>query len=153
MTVPSLVEVTALYDDEPDVVFAAALQFDELMEAMSGLAVYDGLAPGTIAKEGKTYTVNVTFWGFIKMKGHQMFVEKLDITARELQSRESGNGIKRWDHNLSVRPEGAGARWVDHIEIDAGWQTPFVARFARFVYTRRHKHRKALEITRSITSA
>ncbi len=149
----ALVEVTALYDADPDEVFAAALQFDELLDAMSSLAVYEGLAPGTVAEEGKTYTVDVTFWGLIKMTGHKMFVEKLDKANRLLQSRESGNGIKNWDHNLSVRPEDGKARWVDLIEIDAGWQTPFVARFARFVYTRRHKHRQALEITRRITSA
>ncbi len=149
----ALVEVTALYGAEPDDVFASALQFDELMDAMSGLAVYEGLAPGTIAEEGKTYTVDVTFWGLIKMKGHVMHVERLDRENRVLQSRESGNGIKRWDHNLSVRAEGSGARWIDRVEIDAGWQTAFITRFARFVYTRRHKHRKALEITRQITRA
>ena len=147
------VEVTALYDADPDATFAAALNFDELMEAMSGLAVYEGLDPGTVAEEGKTYRVDVTFWGLLKMTGHTMFVEKLDVPNRELQSREGGNGIERWDHNLSVHPENGKARWVDRIDIEAGWQTPFVARFARFVYTRRHKHRKALDITRRITTA
>ncbi len=149
----ALVEVTALYDSDPDEVFASALQFDELLDAMSGLAVYEGLPPGTVAEEGKTYTVDVTFWGLIKMKGHVMHVEKLDKANRVLQSRESGNGITRWDHHLSVRPENTCARWVDRIVVEAGWQTPFVARFARFVYTRRHKHRQALEITRQILPA
>lgn len=150
---PALVIVTALYDADPDETFDAALHFDELLDAMSGLAVYEGLAPGTIAEEGKTYTVNVTFWGLLKMTGHVMHVESLDVPNRILQSRETSNGIKRWDHNLSVHPEGAKARWVDSILIDAGWQTPFMARFARFVYTRRHKHRQALEITRNIEAA
>lgn len=145
----AIVEVTALYDGDPDEIFQNALRFEELTEAMEGFAVYEGL-PDEPAREGETYTVDVTFWGILKMRGHTMYIEKLDIPGRLLQSRESGNGIERWDHTLTVESEDGRARWRDRILIDAGWRTPIVTRFARHVYTYRHRHRAALEVRRSI---
>ena len=144
----AIVEVTALYDGDPDEIFQGALRFEELAEAMSGFAVYEGL-PAEPAREGETYVVDVTFWGILKMRGHTMYIEKLDIPGRLLQSRESGNGIERWDHTLTVEPEDGKALWRDRILIEAGWRTPFVTRFARYVYTYRPRRRAALELTKA----
>jgi hypothetical protein len=147
------VEITARYPADPDAVFQSALRFSEMTEAMAGIATYKGLPISDTAHEGETIIVDVTFWGVFKQRGHRMFIERLDPQARIIQSRESGNGIKRWDHTLSVEPDGAGALWTDTVVIDAGWRTPFVARFAAFVYVRRHRHRKALSIERRLFSA
>lgn len=144
---PVLVKITALYDGDADEIFRGATEFSEMQDAMSGFAVYEGL-PDEAAAEGETYTVDVTIWGVIKNPQHVMHVEKLDFENRVLQSREHDKMISRWDHNLSVQPvEGGRARWVDAVVIDAGWRTGFVARFAAYVYRRRHKHRKALSIS------
>ena len=78
-----------------------------------------------------------------------MFVEKLDRAARVLKSREHNRSVTRWDHSLSIQPEGQGCLWTDRVVIDAergGWAT---ARFARYVYARRHRHRRALSITKA----
>jgi hypothetical protein len=149
---PALVEVTAWYEGDADDIFIAALDFSELEEAMRGLAVYEGGPKGEVA-EGDTYTVDVTFWGVFKNKGHVMHIEKLDRKGRVIQSREHNPAIRRWDHNLSVQPEGDCVRWTDAIVIDAGWQTAFAARFAAFVYQRRHRRRNALKIRRRIVRA
>lgn len=143
---PVLVKVTALYAGDADEIFSRALEFSELVDAMSGFAKYEGL-PDAPAVEGETYTVDVTMWGVIKNKGHVMHIEKLDRKNRVIQSREHDKMIARWDHNLSVHQVGDNVRWVDAIVIDAGWRTAFVARFAGYVYRRRHKHRKALDIS------
>lgn len=142
----SLLEVTALYDENPDAVFRAALDTAELEAAMSGLAVYDGLPKGVV-KEGQTAIVNVTIWGFLKTRNYTMHVETLDMENRILQSREHGGMIKRWDHTLSVVPENGKARWRDAIIIDAGWNTRGAALFGSYMYKRRHRYRRALEIT------
>ncbi len=54
------VTVTAFYEGDADAIFAQAMQFAELREAMAGLAEYRGL-PDQAAEEGQTLTVDVTF--------------------------------------------------------------------------------------------
>lgn len=144
------VTITALYDADPDALFASALCFSEMADAMAGLATYSGLPASDTAEEGDTIVVDVTLWGLFTQKGHTMFIERLDREARIIQSRESGAGIKRWDHRLSIQPEGPLACWTDTIVIDAGWRTAIVSRFAAYMYARRHRHRRAKAITRQI---
>jgi hypothetical protein len=145
-----IVEITAHYDANPDALFRSALRFSEMTDAMAGMATYSGLPANDTACEGDAIIVDVTFWGVFKQKGHKMYIERLNPEQRVIQSRESGSGIKRWDHNLSVQPDGALTVWRDVIVIDAGWRTPLLARFAAFVYARRHRHRCAISITRRI---
>jgi hypothetical protein len=147
------VEITAYYDADPDALFRSALYFSEMAEAMSGVATYSGLPTSDTACEGDTIIVDVTFWGVFKQKGHTMFVERLDPAERVIQSRELGNRIRRWDHSLSGQPDGALAMWKDVVVIDTGWRTPIIARFAAFVYARRHRHRKAISLKRRLAYA
>jgi len=146
MRSPRVVKVVATYEESADQVFEGALRFSEMMEAMSGLAVYKGL-PDEAVQEGATYVVDVTFWKLFTVKGHTMHIELLDRSGRVLQSREHAPGIRRWDHTLSVQPRDGRTEWRDTVFIDAGWRTPFIARFATYLYRRRHKHRQALSIT------
>jgi hypothetical protein len=146
-----IVEITAHYDTDPDVLFRSALCFSEMTEAMAGLATYSGLPASDTACEGDTIIVDVTFWGVFKQKNHVLFIERLDPLQRIIQSRESGRGIERWDHNLSIRQQGSLAVWTDMIVIDAGWRTPLIARFAAFLYARRHRHRRAISIRRRLS--
>ncbi|MCK8485192.1 hypothetical protein MUY21_14190 [Aliiroseovarius sp. S2029] len=143
------ITVTATYPRDADAVFAEACQFAELVQAMRGIATYDGLPAGA-AQQGKTYVVDVTLFGLIRNPGHTMFVERLDHQARLIQSREHNASVRRWDHELSVQPDGAGAVWTDTVEIDAPRAAWFTAQFARFVYTRRHKKRKATTLVSRI---
>lgn len=147
-----MVTVSAHYAANPDEVFRSALRFSEMTQAMRGIATYTGLPASDTAKEADRITVDVTFWGLFTQRGHVMFIERLDPRARIIQSRESGNGIARWDHTLSVQPDGPRARWTDSVIIDAGWRTWFVARFAAFVYTRRHRHRQAQSLACRISA-
>ncbi len=144
--------VNAYYHGDADEIFASAQNFEELKDAMKGFARYEGIEDKP-AKEGQTYTVDVTFWGFYTVRGHVIHLETLNQEERWMQSREHSPQIKRWDHHLSVHPDGDRVRWADSIIIDAGWQTFGAARFAAFVYQRRHRHRQALEITTRFETA
>ena len=143
------ITVTATYPRNADTVFSEACEFSELVEAMKGIARYNGLPAGPV-EEGKTYVVDVTLFGFIKNPGHTMFAERVDRAARIIQSRESNRSVSRWDHELSVQPNGSSAVWTDTVEIDAPRGAWFTAQFARFVYTRRHKTRRAESLTSKI---
>ena len=144
------IEVFATYEGDADAIFTSALDFAELQAAMRGLATYKGLPDGPIA-EGDTVTVDVTIWGIIGQKGYRMHVERLDHANRIVQSRENGDGIRRWDHTLSVQPDGDRVLWTDSILVDAGWRTRFMARFGKYLYARRHRRRNALRIESRIT--
>ncbi len=146
---PYAVTIEARYPRDADTVFAEALQFSELAEAMRGLAAYDGLPEGE-AYEGQTCTVDVTLFGVFRNPGHMMHVERLDRAARVLQSREHNPSVRRWDHTLSVQPEGDGCLWTDRILVDAARAAWATAHFARFVYARRHRHRAAQSIAKSL---
>lgn len=119
---PTELTVTATYPGDPDEIFAQALSFWEMKDAIRGIATYHGLPDRDVAA-GKTITVDVTLFGMFTTKDHVMFVEKLDRRNRLIQSREHNPGIRRSDHTLSVQPGAAGAIWIDRVIVDAGWQT------------------------------
>jgi hypothetical protein len=146
------VEIRAFYPDDPDTVFASALNFSEMENAMRGLATYSGLPASGTAREGDSFSVDVTFWKLFTVRGHQIHIERLDVANRIIQSRERAQGVARWDHQLSVQPSGAMTCWIDRVEIAAGWKTWAVARFSAFVYARRHRFRQAIKIERRISS-
>ena len=131
--------------------FLAAMDMRELAEAMSGIAHYEGL-PERPLEQGDTCVVDITTFKVFKTKGYEMFMEYLDKEACVLQSREKGGPIQMWDHHLSIRQEGEMAIWVDDVTINVGLITPVMARFAAYMYRRRHKFRKALNITTQIES-
>ena len=145
-----IVRITAHHAGDADEVFQPALQFSEMAEAMAGLATYSGLPASDTAHEGDRIVVDVTFQGFFTVSGHTMLIERLDKGQRIIQSREHGKGIARWDHTLSIQPAAHGCVWTDTVIINAGWRTPFVARFAAWMYARRHRRRKALSVRREI---
>lgn len=55
--------------------------------------------------------------------------------------RDNGHGalVRRWDHLISLEPDGNGTRYTDRVALDAGIATPVVAAFARSFYTHRQR--------------
>ena len=146
---PYIVTIHAHYDGDADVIFDQALNFAEMVDAMSDIAVYDGIPDGC-AVQGMTVTADVTFWGVIKNKGHVMHIETLDQPNRILQSREHGKRMKQWDHLLTVEPTAGGAVWTDQITLNSGWSSWAMARFCRFMYCHRHRRREARSLSATI---
>lgn len=142
---------TATYQGNAHDIFLEALDFGAMCDAMSGLAHYEGL-PRRRAQEGETISVDITTLKIFKFTGYQMFFEHLDTEACVLQSREKGGFVKMWDHNLSIQQVGKMAIWTDDVTIDAGLVTPIIARFAAYMYSRRHKYRKALSLSTQVKS-
>ena len=58
------VSIDARYPRDADTVFAEAMQFAQVIEAIRGLAHDDGLPEG-VAVEGETYLVDVTLLGVL----------------------------------------------------------------------------------------
>ena len=134
------IDIAARYDAEPDAVFEAARGLDALAKALKGVAVYRGLAPGTVLEAGGVYVTDIWFWGLLPTYGHTIRVTTCDPEGRVLETSESHRGIRQWDcrSHVTAEPEG-GALWSETIIIDAGRQTPLVGRFAAYTYRMRHR--------------
>ncbi|AHM05363.1 hypothetical protein roselon_03092 [Roseibacterium elongatum DSM 19469] len=64
-----------------------------------------------------------------------------------LVARDNGHSamIRRWDHWIIIRPDGAGgSHYTDRVEIEAGWRTGAVALFARLFFAHRQSRLRAL---------
>jgi hypothetical protein len=91
-------------------------------------------------------------FGIIPIGTHKIFIERIDPAARELQSREVGRLVRRWDHLICVRPTGDGRTlYSDEIIIESGWPTLFVWLFAQWFY--RHRQRRWRRIARRLSAA
>ena len=54
------------------------------------------------------------------------------------------SGIRRWDHLITVEPDGDGTAYEDRVTVEAGLRTPLVAAFARRFYRHRQARWRAL---------
>lgn len=90
---------------------------------------------------GEPVAVRLILFGVLPLGRHHLTIERMDPAAGEVQSRERGTLVKRWDHLIRVRPTAdGGTAYTDEIHISAGWLTPLVAGFAAVFY--RHRQRR-----------
>lgn len=132
------------YDAPPRAVWDVATDFAAFADVMDGIVTFSGMPTTGRCATGQVFDVKVRLFGKLPPQDYHMEVETCDDTAMTFQSRERGAGITRWDHRLTVSPDGNGAVLHDHIEIDAGFMTPLYRLWAKFVYTKRHKPRLRL---------
>ena len=72
-------------------------------------------------------------------------VVRVDRTGRKIQTEERGGFIKRWAHTMTVTSIGAEqCRYDDHVVIEAGLLSGFVATRARKMYEARQEKRAQL---------
>ncbi|MEM9027576.1 MAG: hypothetical protein AAGC70_04330 [Pseudomonadota bacterium] len=145
-----MIDIAAGYGADPASAFMRAIQFSEIRAAMAGVAHYDGLPTAGSYAEAETYRTDIRFWGILPVRRHTIYVARLDLENRVLLTHESHKGIRTWHHMVRVSKADEGATWVDQITIDAGWQTPFVTRFAQHVYCRGHRSRGASRLQSSV---
>ncbi|HUR47928.1 MAG TPA: hypothetical protein VMY88_00155 [Acidimicrobiales bacterium] len=71
--------------------------------------------------------IHVYLLGVVPLGPHTIFCERIDSGARTIQTRESGPRVRRWDHQMRVRPSPDGRTlYSDEIIIEAGWLTGLV---------------------------
>ncbi|MEO1798482.1 MAG: hypothetical protein AAFR53_15955 [Pseudomonadota bacterium] len=64
--------------------------------------------------------------------------------CRALRDNGHSGMIRRWDHLITLEPEGAGTRYTDRVSIEAEVLTWPVAMFARSFYAHRQRRWRAL---------
>ncbi|MEM0927702.1 MAG: hypothetical protein AAGI89_00270 [Pseudomonadota bacterium] len=114
-----------------------------------------GAQPGLGALPDRNAAVGDRFVFPLKVLGialGQWSIEVItaDDDARVLASREHGGPLKRWNHTLTVIPDGEHAcTYRDEIDVDAGALTPLFSSYARSLYTARQEARGVLLLRRS----
>jgi hypothetical protein len=100
---------------------------------------------------GATLHFRGYLFGIIPIGTHTIFIERIDPATREIQSREVGGLVRRWDHLICVRTTGEGQTlYSDAIIIEAGWLTLFVWLFAQWFY--RHRQRRWRRVARRLVA-
>jgi hypothetical protein len=86
------------------------------------------------------YQVKCYLFGIIPIGTHTLFMERIDPTTQEIQSRERDWMVPRWDHLIRIQDAGAGqTQYSDEIDIDAGPLTSVVWLFAHCFYAHRQR--------------
>ena len=88
-------------------------------------------------------------FGLVPLGTRDLVFERIDPAARRIQTRERDPLVRRWDHELRVRPaDGGRTRYSDTVDLDAGWLTPAIWLLARLLY--RHRHRRWRRVARRL---
>jgi hypothetical protein len=99
-------------------------------------------------EQGRMVQCSLYIFGVVPIGVHTIFLERIDHDRREIQSREHGALIKRWDHHISIQTCGAGrAIYRDRIEIEAGRLTVAIWAWANWFYRHRQRRWRALAKT------
>lgn len=135
-----VVRLSHVYEHPPQDVWRVATDLDCLKEAVRSLLVFEGMPSGAIL-EGQVLDVTVSMFGLLPAQPYRMEILEFDTKALRFKSREFGMGVQHWQHSLQVVKHAKGAELIDEVEIEAGWRTPLIAAWARYMYKRRHNPR------------
>ncbi|TWU09468.1 hypothetical protein CA54_47100 [Symmachiella macrocystis] len=97
-------------------------------------------------QQGMTIRCRSFLFGFLPQGTRELYFERVDDTAREIQTREHDALVRRWDHLIRIQFVSVEANqnstciYSDTVDISAGWLTLGVWLFASCFY--RHRHRR-----------
>ncbi|MEO1040714.1 MAG: hypothetical protein AAFX52_00345 [Pseudomonadota bacterium] len=144
----STVVVTALFDASSDDVWHAATASSTLHHVAAPMVLFEPVNPPSLPArwEDGDYLCALRLFGFLPIGQQVIGISYPPPEGETRFLRDNGHSasIKRWDHWVSVTPEGNGTRYQDRLEIDAGWRTPVVAAFAKAFYTHRQARLRKL---------
>lgn len=124
----------------PDVVWEVVKRSSTLVYVTRGLFAYEGAEhfPSRWA-EGSQVDTRLHVFGFLPAWRHRLQVARVDDDRRVIQTLEGGKFVSNWDHRVEVEEAGAGTRYVDDIEIEAGPFTWAVMLYAKALYRYRQR--------------
>ena len=143
------VELTTHLPISPDEVWdrvQTSALLDHIAAPLVRFAPFDGDFPERWS-EGN-YRSRLLAFGFLPIGEQTIGIEYTPAEGERRILRDNGHGtlMKRWDHWIFVEPAGAGTRYVDRVDIEAGIFTPFIALYARVFYAHRQcRWRKLVE--------
>jgi len=92
-------------------------------------------------RQGETVVVRMYLYGFLPFGGqHSLYLEKIDDTHKQIQTREWDRSAKVWDHLITMQKiDKNTTNYTDEIIIYGGWQTSIITYWAKAFYKHRQK--------------
>ena len=141
------IEVATHLDAPPEIVREHIQTARLLRYVNAGLLSFVPIHPPELPElwsEGE-YRVALKLFGIIPMGWQIIGIEEPGPDDTWIvRDNGSGSVAKTWDHLIFVTAEGAGSRYVDRVQIDAGLLTPFVVLFAQLQYRYRQRRWRRL---------
>lgn len=141
----AVVTVSNRYPATASVMWDIATDFECFTRAMARVATFRKLPEGPL-EEGQTIRCEVSLFGVLPWRPHQMHLKEFRAEDHGFLSIESGPGIARWDHRLTITATEDGCELTDTIDLEASPRvgTPILAAWARYCYRARHAPRLAM---------
>lgn len=135
-------------DAPPDKVWAALNTPRLLRHVARPILTFQPINPKALPEtwgEG-AYSVRLWFFGVLPVGRQVIDVSYPPPKGDTRFIRDNGHSalIRRWDHVISVAPEGEGTRYTDEVAIDAGLLTLPAYWFAKWFYGHRQRRWRAL---------
>jgi hypothetical protein len=100
---------------------------------------------------GRPLQCRMYLFGFIPLGTHTLVIERIDQSARQIQSREHDPLVRLWDHRVEVKPtEDGRTLYSDDIQIESGLLTLPVWLFASVFY--RHRQGRWRKLARRLAT-
>ena len=146
---PVTVELSTVLSASPDRVWEEVNRPALLCHVSGPLLTFEPLTPAAFPERWaeQEYTVLLRLFGIVPVGWQVIGIEQKPPEGALRRLRDNGRSrlIQRWDHLITVEPEGPEhTRYTDRIEIDAGWLTPLIWAFARALYAHRQRRWRRL---------
>lgn len=143
--------VSSVLAAPPEKVWEAAKRSETLIYVAHPLLSFiplDGRPLPETWQEGATAQVRLLGLGLLPFGQHAIAVARIDDRNRVMETRESGQLARIWNHTIRVEPGGEGRTlYTDELELSAGALNPLVAAFAYVFFRHRQTRWQALAPT------
>lgn len=136
----SVVERTSVFPAERKEVFRRIQRLETLQHIARPYATFTPVVPeaGRTWMPGSTSSYHLRLFGVIPFGTHTIHVVRFDEDL--IQSHEGSGRVPVWNHTIRMEElPGGRTRYTDHVEIEAGWKTPFVWIWANAFYAHRQR--------------
>ena len=144
------ISVSSIIDCPPEIMWEKILDLDTLMEICKPKASFKSVSENPRKwEENIIYRFKLFIYGFIPLGEHEILLESINESQKEIQSREHNKIMKIWNHFISMSKTETGKTfYTDSVELYSGVFTYFTAFWSISLY--KHRQRKWCKIVKNI---
>ena len=144
------ISVSSIFDCPSEIIWEKLLDLDTLIEICKPKASFKSVSENPLKwEENIIYRFKLFMYGFIPLGEHEILLESINESQKEIQSREHNRIVKIWNHLISMNmTENGKTFYTDSVELYSGVFTYFTALWSISLY--KHRQRKWCKIVKNI---